>query len=127
MKFLLLALLWGGTAALGQSSSTQSQVNPDKLFEMPQKYSEAAPGFNPPAFDKRLASNPLPHVTVLAPPPGPKDPEIDKKMIVRPPWPARGEGQKGRDMSNDQFPNLRFLPLRGVGAGGTAKGGKDCR
>ncbi len=111
MKLVLLALLCGGTGAWCQSSPAPSQVDPNQLFKMPQKFSEPA-GFSPPAYDKQLTSNPLPHVTGLAPPPRPINPQIDPKIIVRPPWPAR-DTVKGRDMSSDQFPNLRFLPLHG--------------
>jgi hypothetical protein len=111
MKLALLALLSAGTAALCQAPSTP-KVDPDKLFQIPQRFSEQAPGFTPPAMENALTA-PLRNPTVLLPPPRPQNPQIDPKIIVRPPWPRGENRQKGEDMSSNQYPNLRFLPLHG--------------
>jgi hypothetical protein len=55
---------------------------------------------------------------ILAPPPvvTPRrkldNPQIDPKIIQRPPWPAKGDELNGREMSHGIYPNLKFLPIR---------------
>jgi hypothetical protein len=50
---------------------------------------------------------PIPRAIVPQSKPG--NPQIDPKMIIRPPW--RGES-KGQDVAHRHYPDLKFLPLR---------------
>ena len=113
MKLLLLALLCAGTAAFCQSPA-QSKVDPDKLFQMPEKFSHPAPKFTqfkqlPPMKDDFVVLNPR----IVLPPPKLNHPEIDPKIIVRPPWPRAADTSRGKDVSRNLYPNLKYLPLQG--------------
>jgi len=111
MKLPLLALLCAGTTAFCQSPA-QPQADPDKLFQMPEKFSHAAPDFTQfkqlPAmkYESVLTTPPI-----ALPPPKLNDPQIDPKIIVRPPWPAKGDTSRGQDVSRNLYPNLKYLPL----------------
>ena len=109
MKVSLLALLLAGTAAFCQSPASP-KVDPDTMFRLPEKFSQAAPEF------KQWKSLPaVKNEVILAIPPAalprPKmdNPEIDPKIILRPPWRSQPNGQ---DISRNLYPNLKFLPIR---------------
>jgi len=110
MRLSLLALLCVGTAAFCQSPAPQT-VDPDKLFEMPKKFSPAERGFaklQPQAFlwnTKTIFERPK----ELAPRPMLDSPQIDPKIIIHPPWHSQS---KGKDVSRHLYPDLKFLPLR---------------
>jgi hypothetical protein len=115
MKLPLLALLCAGTAAYCQSPASP-QVDPDKLFQMPEKFTQQftqqAPDFKtfqalPPMTNELL----LGHLPIEAPGLKLNDPRIDPDIILHPPWPDKGEASKGRDVSRNLFPHLRFLPI----------------
>lgn len=117
MRLPLLALLSVATTAFCQSPTPQ-KVDPDKLFQMPEKFSEAAPDPSKPAIVQKFrmdSVHPTLHMDVLRPGPnpvGPKlnNPQIDPKIILHPPW--KGDQSKGREVSRHLYPNLRFLPIR---------------
>lgn len=109
MKLAWLALLWFGVAAFGQSPSPK-KIDPDKLFQMPDKFAHPAPDVG------TLRRQPFPwnrlvpgHPSVLAPPPEWKNPQIDPKIILHPPWHSRA---KGKDFAHHLYPDLKFLPLQ---------------
>lgn len=110
MKLPLLALLCVGTAAFCQSPAPQ-KVDPDKLFEMPNKFIQPAPpGFKtfkalPPMKNDLILLRP----TDITPRPMLNSPQIDPKIIVHPPWRSQSKGQ---DVSRHLYPNLKFLPLQ---------------
>lgn len=123
MRLPLLALLSVATTAFCQSS-TPRDVDPDKLFQMPEKFSETMPDANRPAIVQKFrmdSVHPTLHMELVLPGPnpvGPKlnNPQIDPKIILHPPWPSKGDESKGREVSRRQYPNLRFLPIqRGPG------------
>jgi hypothetical protein len=113
MKLPLLALLCAGTAAFCQSPA-QPTIDPDKLFQMPDKFTHPALDFSKlkqlPAMKSDFI---LVHPRVVLPPPRLNNPQIDPKIIVRPPWPREGEASRGQDVSRNLYPSLRFLPLNG--------------
>jgi len=114
MKLLLLALLCAGTAAFCQSPA-QPKVDPDKLFQMPDKFSQAQESAKPPAVTEKLrlpVPGSQPHIVLLSPDPSPNH-QIDPKIIVRPPWPRKGDESRGQDVSRNLYPNLKYLPLQG--------------
>jgi hypothetical protein len=111
MRLPLLALLCAATAALCQSP-TPPRVDPDKMFEMPDKFSQQGSDFKtfktlPPMKNELF----LGHPPVNAPRPNLNDPQIDPKIIVHPPWPDKGDASKGQDVSHRLYPHLRFLPI----------------
>ena len=108
MKLPWLALLSVGTAAFCQAPA-QRPVNPDKLFQMPDRFAEN------PRWDK-LPQRPfvwnksiLPPPNIVSPRPRLNNPQIDPKIIVRPPWQNQ---PKGHDFARHLYPNLKFLPLQ---------------
>lgn len=115
MRLPLLALLCAATAALGQSP-TPPRVDPDKMFQIPDKFSQQGPDFKTfkalPPMKNELFLDSLPgHPPVDAPRPNLNDPHIDPKIIVHPPWPDKGDAPKGQDVSHNLYPHLRFLPI----------------
>ena len=113
MKLPLLALLCAGTTAFCQSRA-QPQVDPDKLFQLPENFSEAPESAKPPAVTEKLRLPlPVPHIVLRSPDPIPNH-QIDPKIIVRPPWPRNGDESRGLDVSRNLYPNLRFLPVRPI-------------
>jgi hypothetical protein len=111
MKLPLLALLSAATTALCQSP-TAPRVDPDKMFQMPDKFSTQGPDFKtfkalPPMRNELF----LGHAPVEAPRPKLNDRQIDPKIIVNPPWPEKRDESKGKDVSHGLYPHLRFLPI----------------
>ncbi len=111
MRLPLLALLCAGTTAFCQSP-TPPRVDPDKMFQMPDKFSRQGPDFKtfktlPPMKNELFLGNP----PVDEPRPNLNDRRIDPKIIVHPPWPDKGDAPKGQDVSHNLYPNLRFLPI----------------
>ena len=111
MKLPLLALLCAGTTAFCQSP-TPPRVDPDKMFQMPDKFSQQGPDFKtfktlPPMKNELFLGNPPADVPRL----NLNDRQIDPKIIVHPPWPDKGDAPKGQDVSHNLYPNLRFLPI----------------
>src|SRR5579863_1385612 len=119
MKLALLALLCAGTAAICQSPAPP-KVDPDRLFQMPQQFAAVSPDLSQPAIFQKFSMNsihPSLHSEVLRPgptPSGPKlnNPQIDPKIILHPPWPARRDEPKGQEVARNLYPNLKLLPLR---------------
>jgi hypothetical protein len=116
MRLPLLALLCTAATAWCQSP-TPPRVDPDKMFQMPDKFSEQGPDFKtfkglPPMTNELFLGRP----PVEAPGPGLNDPQIDPRIIVHPPWPEKGETSKGQDVSHSLYPHLRFLPIHPGGA-----------
>ena len=113
MKAIWFALLCFGTAAFcGTVAFCQSpaprKIDPDKLFQLPQKFIQPAPSFEslkplPPMRNDLV----LPRPGMTSPHPK-NDQQIDPKIILRPPWKNHSKGQ---DLSH-LFPNLKLLPLR---------------
>ena len=115
MRLPLLALLCAGTVAFCQSP-TPPGVDPDKLFQMPDKFSHQVPDFKtfkalPSMKNEWILTRP----PVERPRPNLNSPEIDPKIIVHPPWPDKGGASQGQDVSNGLFPHLRFLPIHEAG------------
>jgi hypothetical protein len=116
MRLSLPALLCAGTLAFGQAPSP-AKIDPDKLFQMPKKFSEMAPDPSKPAIAQKFrmdSVHPMLHLEVLRPVPnpvGPKlnDPQIDPKIIIRPPWRSESRGQ---DVGHRLYPDLKLLPLQ---------------
>jgi hypothetical protein len=111
MKLPLLALLCGATVALCQSP-TPPRVDPDKLFQMPDKFSQQGPDFKTfkaltPMRNELFLGNPPADI----PRPKLNDPQIDPKIIVHPPWPDKGDASNDKDVSHSLYPHLRFLPI----------------
>ena len=111
MRLPLLALLCAGTTAFCQSP-TPPRVDPDKMFQMPDKFSQQGPDFKtfkalPPMKNELF----LGHPPADTPPPNLNDPQIDPKIIVHPPWPDKGDTSKGHDVSHSLYPHLKFLPI----------------
>jgi hypothetical protein len=114
MKLPLLALLCAATAALCQSP-TPPRMDPDKMFQLPDKFSTQGPDFKtfkalPPMKNELFLGDP----PVEAPRPKLNDPQIDPKIIVHPPWPDKGDKSNGQDVSHDLYPQLKFLPIHHV-------------
>jgi hypothetical protein len=113
MKLPLLALLCAGTAAFCQSPP-QPLDDPDKLFQMPEKFMHAKPDFTTfkqlPAMKNDLV---LAFPRIVLPPPRLNNPKIDPRIIVRPPWPRERDASRGQDISRNLYPNLKYLPLLG--------------
>ena len=109
MKAPLLALLCFATAAFCQSPAPQ-KIDPDKMFQMPQKFIQPAP----PDFKTFKSPPPMKNDLILAFParviPGPRldNPQIDPKIILHPPGHSHSKGQ---DVAHRLYPNLKFLPL----------------
>jgi hypothetical protein len=120
MKLPLLALLCAATASFCQSAPS-TQVEPGKLFQMPDKFSETVPDLRKPAIKQKFSMNsvhPTLHMEVLRPGPKPagpnlNNPQIDPKIILHPPWPSDGGQPRGQEVSRNLYPNLRFLPIHG--------------
>lgn len=113
MKLPLLALLCAGSAALCQSPA-QPGVDPDALFQMPDKFMHPMSDFTkfkqlPPMKNDFV----LAHPRIVLSPPKLNNPQIDPGIIVRPPWPRGGDGSRGQDISRNLYPNLKYLPLLG--------------
>ena len=108
MKLPWLALLCFGTAAFCQSPAPK-KIDPDKLFQMPDKFAQRAPDFK---WLQPLP--PMKHDWIMTRPPmdmqRPKldSPQIDPKIIVHPPWRSQSKGQ---DVAHHLYPDLKFLPL----------------
>ena len=109
MRLPWLALFCVGTGAFCQSPQGQ-KVDPDKLFQMPDKFTQSGPDF------KTFKSPPpMKHDFILDRPPmvlprmKPDSPQIDPKIIIRPPWHGQSNGQ---DVAHHLYPNLKFLPLQ---------------
>jgi hypothetical protein len=89
-------------------------VDPDKLFQMPDKFMHPMSDFTtfkqPPPMKNELV---LAFPRIVLPPPKLNDPEIDPRIIVRPPWPREGDASRGQDVSRNLYPNLKYLPLLG--------------
>jgi hypothetical protein len=122
MKFPLLALLCVGTAAFCQSPTPQ-KVDPDKLFQMPDKFAQRAPEqgrLRPQPFlwnksiqgDTTIPAIPrlIQRDTTIPAAPRLKmnDHQIDPKIILHPPWRSQSKGQ---DVAHRLYPGLKFLPL----------------
>ena len=110
MKLPLLALLCVGTAAFCQSPGPG--VDPDKLFQIPEKYRQQAPNFaklGPQPF--RWSQSLILARPPITPRPKLNDPQIDPKIILHPPWPSKRDQPKGQDVSR-LYPNLKLLPIR---------------
>ena len=112
MKLSWLALLSVSTAAFCQSPA-QQKIDPDKLFQLPDKFTHAAPDF------KTLKSlPPMKHDFIFVQPAidlprlKPDGPQIDPRIIVRPPWHGPSKGQ---DVSHNLFPHLKLMPIRRPG------------
>ena len=113
MKLPLLALLCAGTAAFCQSPA-QPGVDPDELFQMPDKFSHPKSDFTsfkqlPPMKNDFVLTRPR----FVLPPPKLNSPRIDPRIIVRPPWPREGDASRGQDVSRNLYPNLKYLLLLG--------------
>lgn len=108
MKLRWLALFSVATAAFCQTPAP-GKIDPDKLFQLPEKFTHAGPDFN--AF-KSLP--PMKHDFVLLRPTidvphfKPNDPQIDPGIIARPP---RSRSQ-GLDYLPNLYPHLKLLPIR---------------
>ena len=93
MRFLLLALLYAGTAAFCQSPAPQ-KVDPDHLFQMPKKFTPSEREFGklrlqPFVWNKSILAYP----TFLVPWSKLKDPsQIDPRITDHPPWRRPSEG-----------------------------------
>jgi hypothetical protein len=93
MRLPLLALLWFGTAAFGQSPAPQ-KVDPDNLFQMPKKFTPTEREFGklrpqPFVWNKSIQAYP----TLLIPSSKLKDaPQIDPPIIGHPLWRSKSEG-----------------------------------
>src|ERR1700761_1140018 len=111
MRIPLLALLCASTAAVCQSP-TPHRVDPDTMFQMPDKFSQQGPDFKTfktlPPMHNELFLGPPP---AEAPRPILNDRQIDPKIIVHPPWPEKGKTSKGQDVSHNLYPHLKFLPI----------------
>jgi len=107
MRLPLLALLCVGTVAFCQSPAPQ-KIDPDKLFQLPEKFNPQAPVLGKLQPQPFLWNKFLAHPTVLGPGPKPNDRQIDPKIIVRPPWRSQSKGQ---DVSHRLYPDLKFLLL----------------
>jgi hypothetical protein len=97
-----------GTAAVCQSPGPR-KIDPDKLFQMPDKFAQPAPDLDklrpqPFEWNKLFPGRPSP----LTPRPRRDAPQIDPKIILHPPWHGQS---KGRDFAHHLYPNLKFLPL----------------
>jgi len=120
MRSPYLALLYMGTAAIcgaaaicGTAVFCQSpepkKVDPDKLFQMPGKFAQPGPDLGKPRLQPFLWNKLIPgHPTILGPRPEWKNPQIDPKIIIHPPWHGQS---KGRDFAHHLYPDLKFLPL----------------
>ncbi len=113
MKLPLLALLCAGTAAFCQSPA-QPGADPDKLFQMPDKFIHPMSDLTkfkqlPPMKNDLVLAFPR----IVLPPPKLNNPQIDPRIIVRPPWPRESDGPRGQDVSRNLYPNLKYLPLLG--------------
>ncbi len=108
MRLAVLAVLSLGTPALCQSAPS-SHVDPDKMFELPQKYIEANPdpARFPTGFDP--AKVPMPTTVVMDPPKRPDGKQIDPGIILRPPAPR--DGQEGQPVARNLYPDLRLVPI----------------
>lgn len=115
MRLPCLALLCMGTVAFcGTAAFCQSpeakQIDPDKLFQMPDGFAQPAPDLGVPRpqpfrWDKVIPGHPA----ILTPRPEWNNPQIDPKIIVHPPWHGRS---KGHDFAHHLYPDLKFLPLQ---------------
>ncbi len=107
MKLPWLALLSIAAPALCQSPAQQAP-DPDKLFQLPENFTQQPPRWG------ELKPQPFRWNRLLLPPnivnPRPRlnNPQIDPKIIIRPPWHAQS---KGHDVARHLYPNLKFLPL----------------
>ena len=110
MKLPWFALLSIGTAAFCQSNA-QRPVNPDKLFQLPDKFAEQAPDLGRLKPQPFLWNNSILPPRAIPPPRiKPDNRQIDPKIILRPPW--RQPKQQGQDFAHHLYPDLKFLPLR---------------
>ena len=112
MRLPLLALLCAAATAAFCQSPTPPRVNPDKMFQMPDKFSQQGPDFKtfkalPPMTNELFMGSP----PADAPRPNLNDPQIDPKIIVHPPWPEKGVKSNGQDVSHSLYPHLKFLPI----------------
>ena len=123
MRIAILALLVSaGATAFCQSTST-APAGPGKLGKIPptfnwqgKDFSNQAPAWHMPS----VAAQPMIELQ-----PGPRSLQlrdhalgntlIDPKMIVHPPKSSLGVQQQGTLMAQNQFPDLRFLPIHGSG------------
>ena len=123
MRITILALLLGaGATAFCQSTST-APAGPDKLRQIPpmfnwqgMDFSNQAPAWHLPsvAVQPMIVLQPgLPSVRLGDNALG--NDFIDPKIIVHPPKSSLGVQQPGTLMAQNQFPNLRFLPIDGSG------------
>ena len=112
MKLPFLALLCMGAvcgpAVFCQSPGPQ-KIDPDKIFQMPDKFAQPAPDQDkltqqPFQWDKLFPGPPA----MLTPRPRTDNPQIDPKIILHPPWHGHS---KGRDFAHHLYPDLKFLPL----------------
>ena len=109
MKLPWIALLLLGTASFCQSPP-QRQIDPDKLFQMPDKFAQHAPEMRELKLQPVLWNESiLAHPTIVTPPQRLNAPQIDPKIIVRPPWHSPS---KGNDVAHKLYPDLKFLPLQ---------------
>jgi hypothetical protein len=109
MKLPWIALLSVGTAAFCQSPA-QRPIDPDKLFQMPDKFAQPAPDLDrlrpqPFQWNKLIPG----HSPILTPQPEWRNPQIDPKIIIHPPWHGQSKGQ---NVAHHLYPNLKFLPLQ---------------
>lgn len=108
MKLRWLALLTVASVAFSQPSGPQ-KIDPDKLFQLPEKFTHAAPDFGtfkslPPMKHDLVLLRP----TIDVPHFKPDDPQIDPGIIAHPP---KNKSQ-GLDYLPHLYPHLKFLPIR---------------
>ena len=113
MKLPWFALLCFASAALCQSPAPK-KIDPDKLFQMPDKFAQHAPDFKmlkpmAPMTHEMTHDLILLKPTILPPRPKLDSPQIDPRIILHPPWHSQSKGQ---DVAHHLYPNLKFLPVR---------------
>ena len=115
MRFPFLALLCMGAAAFPEAvafcqASGPQKMDPDKLFQMPDKFAQQAPDLG------KLKAQPFRWNKLIPGPPAidtprlrQNNPQIDPKIILHPPWHG---SSKGHDFAHHLYPDLKFLPLQ---------------
>ncbi len=111
MKLSWLALLSVATVAFSQSPAPE-KIDPDKLFQLPEKFTHSAPDFKmpqslPPMKNEFIFVRPIdvPRLRL-------DDPRIDPKIIMHPPW---RNPSKGQDVGTNLYPHLKLMPIRRPG------------
>jgi hypothetical protein len=109
MRLVALLVLAFGSSALCQSGAP-AHANPDNLFQLPQKYSQA--GRDVTKFPSGLdpASIPLPQIVIAEPGKLPENLKIDPGIILRPPTGHNRDA--GQPIAQNLYPGLRMVPIR---------------